>query len=30
MPIKTKLIPSYKIDWGYELGSAELPKRKGE
>ena len=28
MPIKTKLIPSYKIDWGYELGSCDLPKRK--
>lgn len=26
-PYKTKLIPSYKIDWGYEVLEKEMPKR---
>ena len=28
MPIKTKLLPDYKINWGYEDKILELPKRK--
>ena len=28
MPIKTKLLPDYKINWGYEDKIIELPKRK--
>ena len=27
MPVKTKLTPSYKIDWGYEPGNEELPTK---
>lgn len=27
LPFKTKLLPDYKIDWGYKLEETELPKR---
>lgn len=27
-PYKTKLVPDYLIDWGYELEDAEIPKRE--
>ena len=28
MPIKTKLLPDYEINWGYDEQTIELPKRK--
>lgn len=28
MPIKTKLLPDYEIDWGYQMELKELPERK--
>ena len=28
MPIKTKLLPDYKIDWGYKSVEKEIPERK--
>lgn len=28
MPIRTKLLPDYKIEWGYEEVPAEIPERK--
>lgn len=28
MPFKTKLIPDYQIDWGYQAEEAQLPQRK--
>ena len=28
MPVKTKLLPSFKINWGYELGNSSIPERK--
>ena len=28
MPFKTKLIPDYKIDWGYENEEMDIPERK--
>lgn len=28
MPVKTKLVPSYKIDWGYEYGDDTLPEKE--
>ena len=27
MPIKTMLLPDYKIDWGYEVKKEEIPLR---
>ena len=27
MPVRTKIRPSYKIDWGYEPGNEELPNK---
>ena len=27
MPFKTKLLPDYQIDWGYQTEQSELPKR---
>lgn len=28
MPVRTKLIPAYRIDWGYEFGGGELPEKE--
>lgn len=28
MPVKTKLLPSFNINWGYELGNCNMPERK--
>ena len=28
LPIKSKLTPDYKIDWGYTIDEEELKKRK--
>ena len=28
LPFKTKLIPNYKIDWGYSEGNAKIPERE--
>ena len=28
MPFKTKLLPDYEIDWGYETKKATIPSRE--
>ena len=28
MPMKTKLIPAYEVDWGFESENTDLPERK--
>ena len=28
MPFKTKFIPNYEIDWGYQEECSEIPERK--
>ena len=28
LPLKTKLLPDYKIDWGYETELESIPKRQ--
>ena len=30
LPLKTKLLPDYKINWGYEIEQADIPERKNE
>ena len=30
LPLRTKLTPDYKINWGYEIEPAEIPQRKNE
>ena len=30
MPIKTKLLPDYKIDWGYKEEEIEFPEREAK
>lgn len=30
LPLKTKLLPDYKINWGYEIEKADIPERKNE
>ena len=28
MPLKTKMIPNYKINWGYEVKENEIPEKE--
>jgi len=30
LPLRTKLMPDYNINWGYEIEPAEIPQRKKE